>query len=675
MPSLCTGVASRKVCKNNYPPGALSGPDEELSGPDDTCARPPAHAPARCLCAIQAQGFRAATAAALGDGRGTAIARPQGMRSPSLLCAALLPGLLSALGCSSAPAAQAAPAAESCATCHVELSPRLRDPVLRFQAGDVHVSAGLTCSSCHAGDPTARDARTAHAGRGFVADPNGGDAVVAMCGRCHVKPAENFLKGPHHLAPETASATASRRPDCATCHGGHGILTASIGLIAEPLCSSCHTVPQARRIFKALNDAEREVGALDLQLSALGDNSADRARLKTARSQLRGLSHALDLFAVTRTAAQTLEVVDDVRAKAMPRLSGKDWGRRLRIAGLILAGLMAIAAAAWGARALRARKLKLPVPRGRELVLLSAVAGVLAVAAVAGSYRAYHYIEHDPKFCLSCHTMNSAYALWEMSGHKKIDCHVCHLPDLASNLHQIWFYTTRRPDAVVKHAEVDRSVCERCHAGGGNSSKWNHVVETPGHRVHVGRERIECIQCHSMSVHRFVPPKETCATCHKKATLVAAGTMAEMHCLQCHPFLADDAKRPLKPDRAACLDCHERRQVAGEIFPAKAPMRWDCGKCHKPHEKLYLGTADCFSCHNTMTEGVHRMRGHGQCLDCHKPHGWSTAAASCTGCHANIVPAKHHLTPGKSCKDCHGAWDDEFLPKAKPALKAKLASK
>ena len=587
------------------------------------------------------------------------------MGASSLLCEILLTGVFLELACSAVPAARAAPAAESCSTCHAELSARLRNPVLQLQATDVHAKAGLTCSSCHGGDPTARDGWTAHSGRGFVGDPDMGAPVVAMCGRCHVKPAENFLKGPHHLA------TTSRLPGCATCHGGHGILPASIGLIAEPLCSSCHTVPQTRRIYKALNDAEREVSALDLQLAAAGNNSAARARLHDSRSQLRGLSHALDLFAITRNAAQTLEVVDDVRAKAMPRLSGKGWGRRLQIAGLILAGLMVIAAAAWAGRALRARKLKLPVLRGRELVLLSAVAGVLAIAASAGSYRAYRYMKHDPKFCLSCHTMNSAYALWEKSGHKNIDCHVCHVPDIASNLHQLWFYATRRPDVVVKHAEVDRSVCEKCHAGGGSGSKWNQIVETPGHRVHVGKERIECIQCHSMSVHRFVPPKETCATCHRKVTLVAAGSMAEMHCLQCHPFLAADSKRPLKPDRAACLDCHERRQVAGEIFPAKAPMKWDCGRCHKPHEKLYLGTADCLSCHNTMTEGVHRVSGHGQCLDCHRPHGWSTTEAICTGCHAAIVPASHHPTPGKSCKDCHGAWDDEFLPKLKPKLTSK----
>ena len=97
---------------------------------------------------------------------------------------------------------------------------------------------------------------------------------------------------------------------------------------------------------------------------------------------------------------------------------------------------------------------------------------------------------------------------------------------------------------------------------------------------------------------------------------------------------------------------------------------WDCGKCHKPHQRLDISNAECKSCHETMTEGVHRMKGHARCLDCHKPHGWNTTPASCASCHAAIVPAKHHPTPGKSCKDCHGAWDDEFLgPHAAKAKK------
>ena len=73
-------------------------------------------------------------------------------------------------------------------------------------------------------------------------------------------------------------------------------------------------------------------------------------------------------------------------------------------------------------------------------------------------------------------------------------------------------------------------------------------------------------------------------------------------------------------------------------------MKWDCGRCHKPHEKLYINRDDCVRCHDTMTEGVHRMKGHQNCLDCHKPHGWNTEVASCTICHAKIDAATHHAS-------------------------------
>ena len=560
------------------------------------------------------------------------------------------------------PGATVPSSGESCATCHSGLSPQLREPVRLLKSGDVHSAAGVSCASCHGGDPKGQTALDAHRDTFLLRDP---DTIATMCGRCHKEPAANFRNGPHHLA-----VYAARRPDCTTCHGAHGVAKASVDIIGEPLCSSCHTVGQARRIHKALGDAETEVAALDVELAAAGNNSAERARLKAARSELRGLSHSLDLISITRVAAQTLTTADEVRAKALPRASGKQWGRGLRIAALVLAALMTATAAIWGVRLFRARKLRLPGPRGKELRLVVVVLGILGLAASIAGYRGYRYIEHDPRFCTSCHTMNSAFALWEQSGHKNVECHTCHVPNVASNLHQLFIYATRKPDEVVKHAEVDRSVCEKCHAGGGGGSKWNRVVETPGHRVHVGKQRVECVQCHGMSVHRFRPPKEVCATCHKKVTLAAAGSMAEMHCLQCHPFAAADAKRPLKPDRAACLDCHENRQVNGEIFPVKAPMKWDCGKCHKPHERLNIGNAECFKCHETMTEGVHAVKGHAECLQCHKPHGWTTQVETCTTCHAAIVPATHHPAPGKSCKDCHGAWDDEFQgPRAAKAKK------
>jgi NapC/NirT cytochrome c family, N-terminal region/Cytochrome c3 len=528
---------------------------------------------------------------------------------------------------------------------------------------DVHAAANLTCTSCHNGDASAAVAAQAHAasgGKEFIARPASAAGTVAMCGSCHKEPAENFAKSPHAL-----NTTAPRKPVCTTCHGSHGVQKASLELIAEPLCNSCHTIAQARRIHKALTDAERDVEALDEELAGQGPQAKPfRDRLKATRTGMRGLAHGLDLFQITRAASDALATVDEVRAKAIPQEKGRNWGESLRMALYVVALLVLIFGAVIVARTVWSRREQLPKVSATELKVVAFVGTALLVLAGLGGYKAKHYMDHDPKFCLSCHTMNTAFDLWQKSAHKNVDCHTCHIPNTISNLHQLYVYTTQRPDKVVKHAEIDRSICEKCHTGGGNESKWNQVLESAGHKGHVGKLRIECVQCHATSVHRFVAPKDLCATCHKQTTLKAAGTMAEMHCLNCHSFMtpAKDVKDPkhlLKPDRAACLDCHEKRSVKGETFPeGKTPMKWECGKCHKPHEQLNLVRNDCFGCHDAIVEGVHKSKGHQNCLDCHKPHGWSTNESTCTKCHTNLNPQKHHADSKKACTECHGAWDN-----------------
>ncbi len=568
--------------------------------------------------------------------------------------------------------ASARNAKNTCASCHADLAAaKLREPA-ELLAKDVHGKANLTCTSCHNGDASAVVGGVAHGG-GFIGVTPDGEAAVAMCGKCHAAPAENYLKGPHNLATGVA-----RKPDCTTCHGAHGVQTASIDLIAEPLCNSCHTITQALRIHKALGDAEREVSRLDGQLAATGNALEGRDQLKVARTKLRGLAHGLDLLSITRSAAQALTTVDEVRAKALPEAGAREWGRMLRSVALGLGALLLLGGAILIGRLAWAKRRHLPGFSPVELKLIGGVAAVLAVAGAIGGLKAKNYLDHDPKFCTSCHTMGSAFDLWEESGHKNIDCHTCHVPNTVSNLHQLWLYTTQRPDAVVKHAEIDRSICEKCHTGGGTASKFNRITETPGHKVHAGKQRVECVQCHATSVHRFVPPREVCANCHKQISLKAAGTMAEMHCLQCHPFIGStqqnnsaggvaggavqviDAKRSLKPDRAVCLDCHEQRPAKdGVTFPTgKTPMKWDCGRCHKPHEKIKLASADCLKCHEAIVEGVHKVKAHANCIDCHKPHGWTTEQSTCTSCHEAVNPEKHHADAKKACTECHGAWDN-----------------
>ena len=556
----------------------------------------------------------------------------------------------------------AAQPVETCTTCHAGLErSSLRDPVRQISSPgfkDVHAAVGLGCVACHGGNPAAADALTAHA-TSFVSRPARGEAIQQMCGKCHTKPAESWLKGPHNLA-----RAHERRPDCSTCHGAHGVKVASIDLIAEPLCSSCHTFNQASRIYKALFDAERDLGSLDAKLALSGNAIEGRARLADARSNLRGLTHSLDLMVITRNAAEALAVVDEVRAKELPKLQARDWGRYGRIALAVLAALVLLLSAGFVARAVWMRRNNLPILRSigpREFKILGGVGAVLVIMGSVVAWRGNEYIEHDPKFCLSCHNMASAFNRWDLSAHNKIECHACHIPNTIGNIKQLWVQTTERPETIIHHADIDRSVCEKCHASGaGSPSKWSKIVETPGHRVHTVKARIECVQCHSTSVHLFKPPKELCVGCHKQITLKAAGSMSEMHCMQCHPFLAQDARRSLNPDRAACLDCHAKRQVGTESFPVKAPMRWDCGKCHKPHEKLHLANADCVRCHDAITEGLHKVKAHvDDCMGCHKPHGWTSGTTTCTACHKSISPERHH--PGKACTECHGAWDDNWV--------------
>src|SRR6516162_7504506 len=71
----------------------------------------------------------------------------------------------------------------TCLDCHAALDPPLQVTEQQF-AGDIHYQKGLTCASCHGGDPTkaGMDAMSKGAGfRGKIGRRN----VPELCGRCH----------------------------------------------------------------------------------------------------------------------------------------------------------------------------------------------------------------------------------------------------------------------------------------------------------------------------------------------------------------------------------------------------------------------------------------------------------------------------------------------------------
>lgn len=237
-------------------------------------------------------------------------------------------------------------------------------------------------------------------------------------------------------------------------------------------------------------------------------------------------------------------------------------------------------------------------------------------------YRSYEYVQHDPRFCVSCHTMDEPFKQWSASPHHLVDCHACHRQDTTEKLRQAWMYVTLRPDAVVHHPDLNHAICAQCHLS--NDPQWKLVGETAGHKVHFEKAGIDCLDCHMGGVHEFLRPTDTCGKCHAdKADM--QNKMAFVHCTQCHNFLAKGGGAAgIMPTRENCLTCHEKIRIEGETFPKQAPMHNECGMCHKPHGQLRLTAANCLGCHGTLKAPPHDAAGKADCIVCHKPHTWLT---------------------------------------------------
>lgn len=193
-----------------------------------------------------------------------------------------------------------------------------------------------------------------------------------------------------------------------------------------------------------------------------------------------------------------------------------------------------------------------------------------------GFYRSYDYVQHDARFCQSCHIMETAYKKWSTSPHHLVTCHECHHQSLSASVHQVWFYLTKRPRQVVHHPELDHKVCAQCHLS--QDPQWKLVGETAGHRVHFEKLRIDCLDCHMGGVHEFLKPTDSCLNCHPDKTEGLGKKMAFIHCTSCHNFLAK--RESLLPNRETCLECHQKIGMGSHRRMKKDAA---CTECHKPH--------------------------------------------------------------------------------------------
>jgi len=354
------------------------------------------------------------------------------------------------------------------------------------------------------------------------------------------------------------------------------------------------------------------------------------------------------------------------------------WVQLAGAALAIVVGLVALFLLYHNARAIaewfRTRHVTTPMVWKAALGLV----GIAVLVGMAGSGATFFvYSQNNNQFCLSCHTLHDeVYQRFLQSKHHRaanLRCHDCHNEPLVAEMTQVAKWMLLRPSSVGPHAPVPREVCASCHAKQNPDTTWQRIIATAGHSVHLRtdsaqRLHIDCLTCHGVTAHRFVPVAQTCAQsgCHEQSQ-IRLGKMAgqtSLHCVTCHQFTApvpgtgpiETAQAELVPSAHNCLGCHEMRTVLARFVPANDPHKGRCGDCHNPHTqktpKAAFETCASSKCHvrpDTLTpfhRGIHATA-LANCGACHEAHTWTVRGKACLDCHQNIFkePAKVVFPP------------------------------
>ena len=223
-----------------------------------------------------------------------------------------------------------------CIQCHSQMPEKYSRPVTLWR-GSIHAENGISCSSCHGGDP--KDAANAMSpARGFLGAPKE-SAIPAFCGRCHVGVMKDYLASAH------GRKLGRGGPTCVTCHGNHLVVKASLGLINEKSCSRCHSFDRAGLIRDAMRETETTVVAIDNRISAFKKTGTDTEKLEkdlfAVRNRFHTLFHNVNVDLVKKESTQIQADLKKIRS-ALDTLDRAQHKRR--IAGAAAVSFMLLVA-------------------------------------------------------------------------------------------------------------------------------------------------------------------------------------------------------------------------------------------------------------------------------------------------------------------------------------------
>lgn len=145
--------------------------------------------------------------------------------------------------------------ANTCLDCHSALDPPLRVSEEQF-AQDIHSQKGLTCASCHGGDPTRADMDAMSKSAGFRGKIERSQ-IPALCGSCHSDGAfmrkynpslrtDQLIQYKTSVHGKLLAKGDTKVAVCIDCHGVHGMRPSSDTrsnvhpLNVAKTCARCH---------------------------------------------------------------------------------------------------------------------------------------------------------------------------------------------------------------------------------------------------------------------------------------------------------------------------------------------------------------------------------------------------------------------------------------------------
>jgi hypothetical protein len=182
----------------------------------------------------------------------------------------LMIAVLLVAACSTAAQQTPAPPVDNCRTCHAQLDDRLGEPAKQF-ADDIHGTRGITCASCHGGDPREEDMeKSMSRAKGFRGVPKRSE-IPQLCAKCHSDGAFMRAYNPSLRTDQLAQYRTSvhgkrlatgdtRVAVCSDCHGIHKIRPASSPISSvypqqiPNTCGRCHADAGHMKAYKIRTD-------------------------------------------------------------------------------------------------------------------------------------------------------------------------------------------------------------------------------------------------------------------------------------------------------------------------------------------------------------------------------------------------------------------------------------